>query len=505
MKLRLQAVKNVSATWLGLAVHAATGFLLSPFILHRLGDEAFSLWVLVFALTGYFGLLDFGVRSSIVKYTAKFMAANDTGQLSAYLSTSLAFYVVVGFVVLLMTTVGAFYLHLFFRVPANLIGAARTLFLLAGAGVALSFPFGVFAGALEGLQKFSWLQLSQIGVTLFRAGLIVVALTNGGGLLSIGAITIGTNLLSYLIFTAIAVHALPVRLSMAHVERAALRAMLHYGVFAVAVLAAEKLRFQSDAIVIGAFLSSTAITLFSIGSRLVDYSSYVVRSMSQIFTPMSSHFHETGDRVRLQRIFIAGNRACAFISFPLCITLVILGKAIIESWVGARYVAAYSVVLLLVVPRSLYLAQSTSMKILFGMSRHQLLASVLLLEGGVNLLLSLFLVRRFGILGVALGTAIPMMCTSVLFLPRHLCRVLDLPLGTFLRRAYQLPLVLCVPMAGVLWFVRRVFPVHGRVGVLLEIAVGGTVYVAGLGWALFREETTRPRSWQAFTQLLESK
>jgi O-antigen/teichoic acid export membrane protein len=149
MSLKAQAVKNVSATWLGLAVHAVVGFFLSPFILHRLGDEAFSLWVLVFSLTGYYGLLDLGIRSSIVKYTAKFVATNDEHQLSAFLSTSLGFFAVVGFVVLLMTVTGFFYLHLLFRIPAGMLGSARGLFLLAGVSVALTFPLGVFAGFRE--------------------------------------------------------------------------------------------------------------------------------------------------------------------------------------------------------------------------------------------------------------------------------------------------------------------------------------------------------------------
>src|SRR4029077_13984354 len=108
MSLKLQAAKNVSATWLSLAVHAGVGFFLSPFILHRLGDDAFSLWVLVFSLTGYYGNLDLGIRASIVRYVAKFAATEDEDQLARFLSTSLAFYVAVGLVVVLLTAVGFF-------------------------------------------------------------------------------------------------------------------------------------------------------------------------------------------------------------------------------------------------------------------------------------------------------------------------------------------------------------------------------------------------------------
>jgi hypothetical protein len=117
----------------------------------------------------------------------------------------------------------------------------------------------------------------------------------------------------------------------------------------------------------------------------------------------------------------------------------------------------------------------------------------------------LFLVRRMGIIGVAWGTAIPLACTSLFFLPRHMCRLLDVPLGTFLTRAYRLPLLLGAAQAAVLWFVSRAFPAHSCGGVVLQIASSGIVYCVGFGWAFFRGGQPRPASWHAFAQLLEPK
>jgi O-antigen/teichoic acid export membrane protein len=505
MSLKAQAIKNVSATWLALLVQAVVGFFLAPFILHRLGNEAFSVWVLVFALTGYFGLLDCGIRSSIVKYTAAFIATHDDDQLSRYLSTSLAFYSLVGFFVLILTVAGFFCLHLMFRVPSSLLTSARILLLLSGASLALTFPLNVFSGALEGLQKFSWLQLTQIGIALLRACLIVVALRNGGGLLALGTITVAMNLLSSLVFMGMAWHALPVRLNLGGVDGKVYRKMASYGAFAFAVVGAEKLRFQSDSLVIGALLSATAITYFSIAARLVEYSSYAVRSMSQIFTPMSSQFHAVGDLESLRRTFLTGNRASALTIFPLCVVLLILGKPIIQSWVGVSYVSSYPLLVVLIVPRTLYLAQSTSTRILLGMGRHRLLASVLLLEGVTNLLLSVFLAHRFGIVGVAWGTAIPLACTSLVFLPRHLCRVLDLPLWTFLDRAYRLPLAIALLLASVLWFLSHVLPTHSAAGLLTQITSGGILYGALLAWTLLSSRFDASATWHGVVESLTPK
>ena len=74
---KIQFINNVGSSWLALAVNVAVGIFLSPFILHRLGDAAFGIWVLIFSITGYYGLFDLGIRSSIVRYVAKYSATNE--------------------------------------------------------------------------------------------------------------------------------------------------------------------------------------------------------------------------------------------------------------------------------------------------------------------------------------------------------------------------------------------------------------------------------------------
>jgi len=75
---KLQIVKNVSSNWFALIVNVLVGIFLSPFILHRLGDAAFGIWVLIFSITGYYGLFDLGIRSSVVRYVSKAKATGET-------------------------------------------------------------------------------------------------------------------------------------------------------------------------------------------------------------------------------------------------------------------------------------------------------------------------------------------------------------------------------------------------------------------------------------------
>jgi O-antigen/teichoic acid export membrane protein len=175
MSFKMQAAKNVGAAWLSLLVHLVTGFFLSAYILHKLGDVAFGLWVLVFSLTGYYGLFDFGIRTSVIRYAAGFAATRDEERLTRFVNNSLAAYCVIGFLTLGVTGLASFYLGALFLISPALLRTGEWLHLIVGAEVALGFPASVFAGILEGFQKFSWQSSTQVVFTLLRAVLIVVS------------------------------------------------------------------------------------------------------------------------------------------------------------------------------------------------------------------------------------------------------------------------------------------------------------------------------------------
>lgn len=125
------------------------------------------------------------------------------------------------------------------------------------------------------------------------------------------------------------------------------------------------------------------------------------------------------------------------------------------------------------------------------MAKHKTLAIVMLLEGSANLFLSIFLVRRFGILGDAFDTAMPLACTTLFFLPRHLCRVLKLRIGIYLRQAFLLPLTLCGPLVAALLLMRHWFVAHNYFQLAIQLLVGSVVYGVGLLWAIWTH-----KAWQ---------
>ena len=479
-----QILKNVGSSWSALAINVMVGIFLSPFILHHLGDAAFGIWVLIFSVTGYYGLFDLGIRSSIIRYVSKYTATDDREKLAQFVNTALFTYTGIGAVSMVLTALLSSSIEHFFKIPPEMHSQARLLLLMVGASVSMGFPLGVFGGMLEGLQRFYILNWTSIGATLARAALIVYFLNRGYGLLTVALLTVTLPIFSSILRGILVFRLCPVPLGFKHVDRASFRHMANYGGTTFLVLVASRLRFRTDELVLGTMISTVAVTWFNIGARIVDYAGEFVSSLAQVFVPMSSQSEATGNLDRVRKIYIAGNRVCAFLILPVTAFLILFGKHIIRIWVGARYVPqSYPVLVVLIIPFALMLSQAASTRILFGLGKHQTMASITVIEGIANLILSIALVRPLGIVGDALGTAIPLSFTCLVFLPRHLKKQIGVPVGTFLREAYTLPILLTLPLVAALWLANRFFYPRNLIQLTLETLVVSSIYGVGLLWA----------------------
>jgi O-antigen/teichoic acid export membrane protein len=473
-------LRNIAGTWLGIGADAITGFLLTRIVLHAVGDASFGLWVLVSGLLGYYGLLDLGTRNAVIRFVARHDAQNDHESLSRVVSTALATYVVVGISVMLLAVVFAWRLeHLFTFQNAHELLDGRRLVLILGAGAAIGFPLSAFGGVLEGMQQFVRIGVVQAASSITRTLVVVVFLRLGYGIVAVGALTVLFNVAAGIVNAAYVHRHLPrVKLSFHGVRRETLATLAGFGVVTFWVSIANRLRFESDSLVIGNVIGLQMVAVFAIGAKIVAYSTEVVSAMAGVFTPILSHADAVGDDSLLTRMTFTGNYYASLLAFPITVVLLFFGKLLIALWVGAQYALSYSVLAIVVVPMAVYVSQSGSTRMLYGRGLHKSLAKLLLLEGVANFVLSIVLARRFGILGVAWGTAIPLLATSLVALPWLSCRSLDVSVGDYWKSAQLPALVMVTPLVVLFAVAAMLRPDPGIVEALIELSVGACVYSA---------------------------
>jgi O-antigen/teichoic acid export membrane protein len=482
MSIRVRLLRSLSARWLRLGADIVIGIFIAPFILHRLGDEAFGIYVLVFSVTGYFGLLDLGVGASLVRYVARFVARQEYEDLNRFLNTAFFTYCTAGSIALIGSMVLAVKVNSIFRVAPAMHHTAQLVFVIVGLAMGTGFPLGIFGGVLEGLQRFPTLDLSGICSAVARALLVVVVLTHGLGLIAVCLVTVGVRAIVPCFWAVLVFRAIPLKLRWRYVSWNSFKTMANFSIPAFVIGLGTSLFIYSDEAITGIFVSTVAVTYFSIAAKLSRYSTGLTDAIGDLFYPLSSHFDAIGDMEGLRKILIQGSQSCALTAFPFMVLFIVLGKPIIDVWVGSRYESSYTILLIMMVPFVLTRAQDPTRRIPYGMNRHRPLAVARMAEGITNVLLSVLLVHRYGLIGVALGTAIPMTLTAFFFYPPYLCRLLKVSIIRYWFQAYVPALLFCIPLTFVLEALKRQFPVPSYATLAIQGAIGGAVYGSLLLW-----------------------
>ncbi len=502
--LHHKVVRNIASNWVGYGINMAVSFLLSPLLVHRLGDVAYGIWAISVQLGAYMGVLDFGVRVAVTRFLTQFHQRGDTKRINETLTTALVLLGGLGLFCGAVAIPLAWWMPLHMRVASNMLVPARISIFLIGISVAVAFPGALFTGALAALSRYDLINLRSAVSAVVRGLFLWFLLAQGYGLIAVAAATVIITVLAYSVELLLANRAygglevaLPRPFWGTNVS-----ALFHFSAFAFLLSISSRLLLWSDNVVVGLVLGPVAVTYYAIGGNLVDCLRSVLSSITCVFVPIASSYDAKNDTDGLRRLFVRGSRLTLLFLLPGICGLFTIGKPFIGLWMGERYIAsAFPVLVLLTIPLLVAPMQVTCNQILYGMNRHQTYAFLAISEAVLNLGISIYLAHRIGLLGVALGTLVPCLPIEGIALPLYTARVLGLPAGKLYREAILEPIAASLPCALFFWAAARWSLVHNWAEFVGVVLVGVAIFAGCAVLLLMQGEdhelvTKRLRSFQ---------
>ena len=476
-----RVIRNVVSNWGAYVLAMGVNFFLSPYVVRHLGDNGYGVWTLILSLTGYLGLLDLGVRGAVTRYVAKFHSQADHKNASNVASSAMLIFSSAGAIAFLTSVVFATLIVQRLSIPRQYLGASRFVLIVTGLSIAASLVNGVYGGILVGLQRFDLTNGIEIGNNLLRAITIVLFLHFGYGIMTLALIQLGFTLARLAANFSLARHFYPeLKINPALADRAGTKLIFSFSIYSFLMHVSASLIYASDNVVIGTFLPVSAVTFYAIGGNLAEYTRTLVAGISQTMTPLASSTEAKKDHALMEKIVLFGSRAGTMVVLPIALTLMIRGGTFIGLWMGQEYAdLSGKVIRILSLTLLLWAANSVTGGTLLGLSKHKPIVPMLMAEGVCNLALSIFLVRRIGIVGVAWGTVIPSAASTLIFWPWYIRRALGIHPVTYAVSAWVRPVVAVVPFAMATVAIERYWPVEhlfvffSQVALLLPLALAG--------------------------------
>lgn len=470
--------RNISMDYLALGVEMTIGVLMLPFNVAYLGQSAYGLWVLAASIPMYFSMLDLGYGVAQVKFAAQYRARRDREGLNQIVSTLFFLFTIIGIIAFAVGALIAFNIERLFQITPEQSSTGRQVLLIISLYVALGFPFSVFGGVVNGFQRHFLNGFVSIGTSIVVAVVNIAVLMAGYGLVELVAATTAVRLLAYIGYRANAYRAFPgLSIRPAYVRLSRLGEVTGFSAFILLIDVANKLNYSTDAIVIGAFMSTAAIAVWAVAQRLITTTQGLTTQINASLFPIVVDIATQGEMARLRRVFLQGTRLSLAMVIPIAVALALLAQPLVLAWVGSAFSGSVPVIYILAAAVIIRVGNSTATTLLKGAGRHSLLAVANLLMALANLVLSVALVGRYGLIGVALGTLIPLAVISILVLFPAACRRVELPLFETVSKGIWPSVWPIIPVALLLLITRNL------VGASLP-AVAAQAIIAGALYAI---------------------
>ncbi|NOZ68895.1 MAG: polysaccharide biosynthesis protein [Deferribacteres bacterium] len=463
-------IRNTFFNIIGRLWGILAALLLTPYIIERIGIERYGIWAITGVVTGYFGLLDFGIGTSFVKYMAEHYTIRDFRKINEVVNTGFVFYSVVAVLIILPAYYLVGPLVSVFNIPHDLRGEAEFVFLLGIILFAVSGAMSPFAAVQGGLQRMDITNKAAIGVS--AAGIIgTVAFLEAGwglpGLMINNAIMLAV---SSIVNICIAFRILPeLKFNPMLSSPDMFRRLAGFGVRMQIARIASMVSVNMDKLLIGYFLSIGLVAFYQLGSSIVEKTKSVALLFLSALVPAFSEIDASGGREKLIEGYLRGTKYLALISVPLFVFVIISAPQIMKVWMGDGYEKSAWIIRIIGAGWLCAVLAGVRGAVVQAIARPGMEMRAGLVAVALNLPLSIIFITHFGFMGVAFGTLIALFFSAVYgFVTLH--REIRLPLRRFRETSVITAAAVCITAA---------LPVYGLTPVLSEFA-GGQGRMTGL-------------------------
>lgn len=390
-----------------------------PYILLKLGTDAYGIFAITSVVAGYLGFLNGPVAMGNVRFLAEAYAHGDWPDFRRTAYVGIAFNAALSVLGGLAMFLAAGWLAGdVFAISAPQIRSSITAFRLAAISFVLNGANGAIQSIPTAMRRYDILNLGNLSLGSLNTVLIVLALWRGWGLqgaLAAQVFSSASGLALFIIIASRLLRGLPGAarspLSLAFIKR-----LTSFSSLLFAGNLASQIGLLVDRTIVGILLSTSAVAYYTVPTKITDKIPGMMLMFCTALYPLSSEAAATGRISELRNLYHDMIRRSLWLSALFATPLLVLSKDLLALWIGPDFAANSWFVLSILAASVIWRSTgSVAYQICNGMGRADinLMASI-----GTAVLMTVpicILAPAWGARGVAMGAFTGLLTQNMLF------------------------------------------------------------------------------------------
>jgi len=401
---RKALAKNSLINLAGFIIPLIVGLTAIPLIVRGFGVERFGVLTLAWAFIGYFSLFDMGIGRAITQLVAERLGVSSERDVSRLAWTGLLLMLCFSLIgAVIIASFAPMFVTSVLNMPESLREEARGAFIL----LALAIPAVVLttglAGILAALQRFGLINALRVpmGMMIFLVPLVILPYTKSVASVCAGLLII--RLLFLVLHVVACFYAFPPLRAHIGIVRSEISSLLRFGGWMTVTNVIGPLMVYMDRFVIGALLTISTVAYYVTPYEMVTRLWAIPVAAVGVLFPAFAAAKASGSS-HWTTLYSMGGRAILGIMAPIVLILVVFAEEGLRLWLGADF-AQNSAVVMQWLAIGVFLNSYAQVPFAFiqGIGRADVTAKLHLLELPIYIIFILWLLRRYGITGVAIA------------------------------------------------------------------------------------------------------
>lgn len=399
-------------------INALYGFLITPYILSKLGEAEYGVYKTISSFTASLMVLDLGLGGTVMRYIARFRADKEEEKIPNYIAMSLIQAAVISGAIMLVAGGLYFTLDSVFGngLTATELIRGKELYVVLCVSMIFHVFENVINGIIGGFNRFKFSNGLKILRILLRIVLILTVLPifkSSLLLVFIDLALVVALIIVELLYVAVK---LKVKIKFSHWDKPLFWDSFKYTMLLFLTSIVSQVNGNLDNVVIGAMVSSTAVTVYSMALLIFAMFEQLSTSVSSVMLPTVTDTLKVDDEncTKTQSIIVQAGRIQFMLLGAIAVGFSIVGRDFVRLWLGSGFEDVYLITLILMIPSLLELCVNVTLSVLRAQNKLAFRTGVIVASTVLNLLITLVGTYYFGYFAAAIGTGVSFFIGSVI-------------------------------------------------------------------------------------------
>lgn len=466
---------GVLLSYVSQTVNILSNLIYVPIMLRLLGQSEYGLYQLAAALISNLNILSLGFNSSYIRFYSRYKKDDDQDSIRKLNGMFMIIFTVIAIVCLVCGAVIITNARLVLgdKLTDTEVEKSKILMAFLVVSMALSFFNSVFQSQISAHNKFIWLKFVELLSYLATPIITLPLLILGLGSEAMVAVTTGVTFASCVINFFYAYKKLGVRFCFNNFDFSLFKEMANFTFYIFLNIIIEQINWSMDKLILGRVSGTNSVAIYAVGGQIVQLYRTVCGAIRSVFVPqINDMVVNRVDMQTLTKLFAKLGRVIYCVCFLIVSGFTVFGREFIRYWAGEGYDNSYIVALAMMIPLIVAIIEGPGIDIQRAMNKHKVRSIVYAFIAIANLLMSIYLAKRYGEVGAAIGTGISMIIGQGIFMNFYYWKNMHLKMGFFWREILRL-----IPASGVVLLVGFIISKFVYWDTLLSLGVCIAIYV----------------------------